>query len=456
MPTLVYSGYKTNGFGAAVGASDPYFTYSNVSSSGTSASYTVSTIDFVEITSANTNGGSTSGYQMQIEINISGSWYAIGYIAVSSRLSGSYSFSTFVSTASSSVLSMMGKTAISGIRGKVTAGYFWVNQGSTITLMATTKVEVGACTPPTYVAFSQTSSTTSVTLSWYGATAGQNNTLIGHEVQYCDSPNGSSWGSWTYQGQYTLGINDTYIDPPSVSGYYRKCRVRAMGDSGVESYSTWRESSNTLRYPPGEVGPPVIPPVSTGPQPPYINVKGTTYCLKPYIRCTLSPHPNGYAQTLQLSIDNGATYFDVPNPNAYQLAAFSTYGTRTIKARVRDSLGAYSDAASATITTSSHNFTDPALIAGETQIKASHMNELRNVINASRYFYGLANYSWTESIVAATTGLKNWSEHINEMRGAINAITTLLGIPANSFIPIIENSPTTKVIDEMRIACKNQ
>lgn len=106
-----------------------------------------------------------------------------------------------------------------------------------------------ACGAPTACAVNDTLSTGNVTLSWSGAKDGTENAITGYEIQYRDSIDGSSWGSWT--ALKTVASTSTSaslsVSPPSTAGNYRQFRVRTQGTAGSAYYSGWKESTNTLR-----------------------------------------------------------------------------------------------------------------------------------------------------------------------------------------------------------------
>ena len=136
MATLTYSFYKKNSYGATAGTSDPYFTYDTISYSGTVGQSTVSTISACKFSNANTNGSSSNGYQMDVEIQLNGTWCKIGYITVSGQVASHQTFSNFTSSATDAVKSLMGKYAPAGGRLKVVKGYFHLNAGSTLSMTA--------------------------------------------------------------------------------------------------------------------------------------------------------------------------------------------------------------------------------------------------------------------------------------------------------------------------------
>lgn len=117
---------------------------------------------------------------------------------------------------------------------------------NSVTITYTTYTVCGA---PTACAVSNTISNNSVTLSWSGAMAGTDNAITGYEVQRAESSNGKTWGSWatlkTVSTTATSGSSS--VSPPTTAGNYYKYRVRTRGSAGSSYYSSWKESTNTLR-----------------------------------------------------------------------------------------------------------------------------------------------------------------------------------------------------------------
>ena len=136
MATLTYSFYKTSSYGASAGSDDPYFGYNTASYSGDIGQSTVSAITACKFTNANTNGSSTNGYEMQVQVQLNGQWCVLGYITASFYASHT-SWSNFTQTASAATLSLMGKYPPTDAQLKVTKGYFHFNSGSTLSVTAT-------------------------------------------------------------------------------------------------------------------------------------------------------------------------------------------------------------------------------------------------------------------------------------------------------------------------------
>lgn len=90
-------------------------------------------------------------------------------------------------------------------------------------------------------------------------------------------------------------------------------------------------------------------------------------------------------------------------------------------------------------------FTDSPLVAGQTYVKALHMQELQDRANTLRSFYGLSAYGFS-TITAGTTGLKNWTAHVNEIRAAVDEIST----SHDTWISFSVNCPRADVIEQLR------
>lgn len=106
-----------------------------------------------------------------------------------------------------------------------------------------------ACGEPQTVSISSTLVESDPTLSWSGAAAGDGNSITGYEIQYAESTDGSTYGSWTALKTVssTATSGSTTVTKPSARGYYRKYRIRTQGSLGSDYYSTWVETS-AARY----------------------------------------------------------------------------------------------------------------------------------------------------------------------------------------------------------------
>ena len=106
-----------------------------------------------------------------------------------------------------------------------------------------------ACGAPTTCTVNQTLAEGNVTLSWSGATGGINNSISSYEIQYSDSSNNSTWGSWTALTTVssTSSSGSVSVSPPTTRGHYRRFQVRTRGTAGVGYFSSWKVSTNSVR-----------------------------------------------------------------------------------------------------------------------------------------------------------------------------------------------------------------
>jgi hypothetical protein len=109
--------------------------------------------------------------------------------------------------------------------------------------------DITACGAPTACSLSATLSEGNVTLSWSGAAGGAGNTITSYEIEYSDSIDNSTWGTWTALTTVSTSAtgSSVSVSPPTMRGYYRRFRVRTRGTAGESFYSNWTVSSNTIR-----------------------------------------------------------------------------------------------------------------------------------------------------------------------------------------------------------------
>lgn len=94
-------------------------------------------------------------------------------------------------------------------------------------------------------------------------------------------------------------------------------------------------------------------------------------------------------------------------------------------------------------------WTDDPLVAGETPIKALHMQELQSRVSTLRTFYGLGTYNFA-TITAGTTSLAGWTTHVNQIRAAIEDVCNASGKTHESWISFSVNCPRADVIQQLR------
>ena len=123
------------------------------------------------------------------------------------------------------------------------------NDLSKVVLNVTWASRTTAAGAPTFCSVNQTIAEGNVTLSWSGAKAGTNNAISSYEIQYSDSTNNSTWGSWTALTTVTSSSTsgNVSVAPPNTRGNFRRFRIRTRGMAGSTYYSGWKVSTNTVR-----------------------------------------------------------------------------------------------------------------------------------------------------------------------------------------------------------------
>ncbi|HET7435702.1 MAG TPA: hypothetical protein VFN10_13420 [Thermoanaerobaculia bacterium] len=87
-------------------------------------------------------------------------------------------------------------------------------------------------------------------------------------------------------------------------------------------------------------------------------------------------------------------------------------------------------------------FTDDPLVLSTTRVKALHLTELRQAVNALRSTAGLAAATFTDASITSATQIK--AVHLQELRTALNQARTPLGLPVVTFTDASLTAGTTK------------
>jgi hypothetical protein len=97
-------------------------------------------------------------------------------------------------------------------------------------------------------------------------------------------------------------------------------------------------------------------------------------------------------------------------------------------------------------------FTDDPLVPGVTQIKAAHLYELRQTVNAVRRVAGLGDATWTDTTLSGVT-IK--AVHVSDLRDRLGEPLAVLSISAGSYTDPVLTPGVTMVrkahIDELRL-----
>ena len=91
-----------------------------------------------------------------------------------------------------------------------------------------------------------------ITISWSGASGGENNPIQQYYIQYCTSTNKSSWNSWSSLQSSNLtpvGTSSTTVDISDKinRGSYIKFRIRTEGEAGISYVSPYIETNPIQR-----------------------------------------------------------------------------------------------------------------------------------------------------------------------------------------------------------------
>lgn len=233
-----------------------------------------------------------------------------------------------------------------------------------------------------------------------------------------------------------VGVNLTnshvYVDPSSLtrgsSWRIALCGVDIFDVQGEWGYSESLLQINHLQ---------AIPAVDFPPS------GARTYNLRPRIGISLGSGTPGKAFSLALTYDGvqrrtvGAFSSEFSRAGAtipsgakvlWQAAADSTYGSKTVQDVLTND--GYSDIEPSyrpparLVSVALVEFTDPELRTNVTNVKATHITELRGAINSIEQYYNLPRTAWAEEIIAKRTFIK--SSHIQEMRNAIERVVQFI------------------------------
>ncbi len=95
------------------------------------------------------------------------------------------------------------------------------------------------------------------------------------------------------------------------------------------------------------------------------------------------------------------------------------------------------------------SFTDDPLVAGVTVVKAQHLAELRQAVNAVRSVAGLSAASWTDTTL---TGVTIKAVHVQELRDRLGEALTALSVSAPSYTdPVLATGANGTVVRKAHI-----
>jgi hypothetical protein len=167
--------------------------------------------------------------------------------------------------------------------------------------------------------------------------------------------------------------------------------------------------------------------------------------------------------TIQWNASTGATQYELVRDSGAPIAVNGTsyidnsvvanttylYKVRAVDASSRRSAYTAPDPATTVL------FTNDPLGPGATRIRAIHLTELRQAVNAMRTAAGLGAASFTDPTPA---GVRVKKVHIDELRTALNAARTTLGLAAAAFTDPTLVARSTRVkaahVQELRTAVR--
>lgn len=266
---------------------------------------------------------------------------------------------------------------------------------------AGTAVYYGWCTPPTVVSAPALATPASgVTISWSGATSGQNVWIAGYHVHRCE----------TIDGTYDLiGVShsESYTDTAVTGGHTYYYKIQTIAN--VSEYSSgYSNPTNGTK-------------VNALPSAPTIVSTGTIYNPRPRILIIAGSDADGDQLTIVASGYTASTNPVQSGARVILRKSADTSGVQTIGIVNTDPNGG-SAGANGSITVGSVAWTDDPIVAGTTTIKAVHINELRAALDTVCDYYGISRTAWSEQIVARVTPDINWPAHIMELRQTIQRI----------------------------------
>ena len=313
--------------------------------------------------------------------------------------------------------------------------------------------------PPTvFTALPEVYETNSVTLAWSGIVAGTS-AIAQTVIQVSTSVNGGAWSAYellaTVTGTATSGSRAA--TPSNESGVLTRYRLSVVDAlSGMSAYAV----SNTVR----KLSPP-SPPTIIAPQ-----LGRTTYNTRPrFLIRTGDASTQTQAVCVQTAAgawEDSANNAERFSPSGYltedigtiYLHPETTPGSKTVSFRAfAQNAGVPGAEVSRIFTVAASPFEE--IIAGETMVKAAHIQTLRVAVNAVRRYYGITAASWSEDVTAGRTPIRNWTFHILELREAIEQVIELinshapsstLGVTMPEWLPPAPGRPKAAVMRQLQ------
>jgi hypothetical protein len=170
------------------------------------------------------------------------------------------------------------------------------------------------------------------------------------------------------------------------------------------------------------------------------------------IDLTWTAAPGAHYYQVERAPNLGGT-FTVVNSNVagttYQDTTVTSVNAYLYRVRTADAIGNLSAPSGLDVATAI-TFTDNPLTVGTTPVKAVHMTELRQAVNAVRAAANLGAATWTDPTLSTSVTIKG--VHVTELRTNLDAALTALGITLSAYTdPSLTGILIKKVhVDEVR------
>jgi hypothetical protein len=151
------------------------------------------------------------------------------------------------------------------------------------------------------------------------------------------------------------------------------------------------------------------------------------------IDLTWTAAPGAHHYQVERAPNLGGT-FTVVNSNVvgttYQDTTVTSVNAYLYRVRTADAIGNLSAPSGIDVATAI-TFTDNPLTVGTTPVKAVHMTELRQAVNAVRAAANLGAATWTDPALSTSVTIK--AVHVTELRTNLDAALTALGITPSAY-----------------------
>jgi hypothetical protein len=174
------------------------------------------------------------------------------------------------------------------------------------------------------------------------------------------------------------------------------------------------------------------------------------------IDLTWTAAPGAHHYQVERAPNLGGTY-TVVNSNvagtSYQDTTVTSVNAYLYRVRTADAVGNLSAPSGIDVATAI-TFTDNPLTVGTTPVKAVHMTELRQAVNAVRAAANLSAATWTDPTLSTSVTIK--AVHVTELRSSLDAALSALGIATSAYTdPSLTGILIKKVhVDEVRLRVK--